>query len=89
MFTLLPALYLIGADFLRQWKTLSPVTEVNRKPTAAVDCQDPSSLAVPQRRTVKFQLNETEISDLASKTSFNREQILAWHADFLVGDQQG
>ena len=86
MFTLLPALYFIGADLLRQWKTLSPVTEVNRNPTAAVDCQDPSSLSVPQRRTVKFDLNETEINDLTNQTSFNREQILAWHADFLVGD---
>ena len=62
--------------------------ESNRNPSAAVDGPNPLSLAVPHRRTVNFELNETDIADLMNQTSFDRAQILAWHIDFLVGDRQ-
>ena len=86
MFTVLPTLYLIGRDLFRRWKTntvddedsiSSETRKIRRKKCSR-------TLRRYRRQICTDKLLDDDIDYLLEKTEFSREQILAWHEEFLV-----
>ncbi len=97
MFTLLPSLYIIGADYFRKWSTYyhqqSIPSEIyeNHRFISKIDNDLNHKIKSHRqksnhrrRKTSISELNHDDIIYLMSKTGFTREEIILWYEDFLV-----
>lgn len=89
MFTLLPSLYLLGAQYFRQWNT--PDCSQRNEDKVIEKCRTPkiknsrkNSRHHRRRKTSVSELGHDDIAYLINETGFTEEKILLWYGDFLV-----